>query len=198
MRLRVPPALVLFLLSPVIGELLSGSSPPAEFFSIFSFLMVIPLYAVQPGPLGIDKVVFGSFMAVSYILTSSTQFIGGSMADKYGRRKLASLFRLISAPFIMAQPVFPYFAYFGSMYILEGVGEGLAGPCNSAMIACSVRTEHRGFDYSLVNLSGNVGSTIGFLVLGSTLDTIGFAYPFFVRALAYVFLAILIYLKLKD
>jgi len=185
---RLSPSLKIWLIITFFSSLVIG---PVE-------VMVIPLYAVQPGPLGIDKMVFGSFMSISYILTSSTQFIGGSMADRYGRRKLASLFRLLSAPFIMVQPLFPYFAYFASMYILEGIGEGLAQPCNSAMIASSVRTEHRGFEYSIVNMSGNVGSTIGFLILGSTLDTIGFTFSFVTRALVYIFLAMLIYLKLKD
>jgi hypothetical protein len=39
-----PPALALFLLAPVIGELLSGSAPPAEFFTPFGFLMIVCLY----------------------------------------------------------------------------------------------------------------------------------------------------------
>ncbi len=185
---RLSPNLRIWLIISFFTSLVIG---PVE-------VMVIPLYAVTPGPLGIDKILFGSFMSVSYILTSSTQFIGGSMADKYGRRKLASLLRLASAPFIMAQPLFPYFAYFASMYVLEGIGEGLGQPCNNAMMASSVRAEHRGFDFSVINLSGNVGSTIGFLFIGFTLDTTGFAYPFFIRALAYIFVAILIYLKLKD
>lgn len=43
-RLRFLPALVLFLLSPAIGELLSGSAPPSEFFSPFGFLMIVCLY----------------------------------------------------------------------------------------------------------------------------------------------------------
>jgi MFS family permease len=161
-------------------------------------VMVIPLYSVQPGPLGIDKILFGSFMSLSYILTSSTQFIGGNLADKYNRRKLASLFRLLSAPFILVQPLFPYFAYFVSMYILEGIGEGLSSPCNNAMIASSVRSEHRGFDYSIMNLFGNLGGTVGFLIIGSTLETLGFTLPFVIRALGYVLVAIIIYLKLKD
>jgi hypothetical protein len=38
------PWLVLFFLSPVIGELLSGSSPPAEFFQPFSLLILSALY----------------------------------------------------------------------------------------------------------------------------------------------------------
>jgi len=43
-RSRFPPALALFLLSPVIGELLSGSSPPAEFFSPFGLTVLLALY----------------------------------------------------------------------------------------------------------------------------------------------------------
>lgn len=43
-KLKVPPALTLFLLSPVIGELLSGSSPPLEFFNPIAFLFMASLY----------------------------------------------------------------------------------------------------------------------------------------------------------
>jgi hypothetical protein len=38
------PSLALFLLSPAIGELLSGSAPPAEFFSPFGLTMLVALY----------------------------------------------------------------------------------------------------------------------------------------------------------
>ena len=40
----IPPALVLFFLSPMTAELLSGSSPPAEFFRPFSLLLLGLLY----------------------------------------------------------------------------------------------------------------------------------------------------------
>ncbi len=40
----IPPALALFLLSPMIGELLSGSAPPAEFFTPFGFTVMTLLY----------------------------------------------------------------------------------------------------------------------------------------------------------
>ncbi|HEY70356.1 MAG TPA: hypothetical protein G4O08_07225 [Anaerolineae bacterium] len=38
------PAWILLLLSPAIGELLSGSAPPLEFFQPFSFLILVALY----------------------------------------------------------------------------------------------------------------------------------------------------------
>lgn len=160
--------------------------------------MVIPLYVVEPGPLGMDKMFFGTFMSISYILSSSTQFIGGSLADRYSKRKLASLSRLLSFPFILVQPFFPSFMFFAAMYVFEGIGEGLGGPCNNAIVASSARPKHRGFDFSIVNLLGNIGGTIGFVGIGFFLDSTGFVLPFVVRAIVYVIVATLIYLKLKD
>lgn len=43
-RPRIPPALVLFFLAPAIGELLSGSAPPVEFFNPFSLFVLSALY----------------------------------------------------------------------------------------------------------------------------------------------------------
>ncbi|MEW6568317.1 MAG: hypothetical protein AB1449_09170 [Chloroflexota bacterium] len=43
-RRGLSPALVLFLLSPAIGELLSGSSPPAEFSNPFGLMLLASLY----------------------------------------------------------------------------------------------------------------------------------------------------------
>lgn len=38
------PVVVLFLLAPVLGELLSSSAPPAEFFNPFGFIILVILY----------------------------------------------------------------------------------------------------------------------------------------------------------
>ena len=41
---KIPPALVLFLLSPAVAELLSGSAPPLEFFNPLGFVILASLY----------------------------------------------------------------------------------------------------------------------------------------------------------
>ena len=41
---RQSPAVLLFFLAPVLGELLSGSAPPAEFFNPFGFVILTILY----------------------------------------------------------------------------------------------------------------------------------------------------------
>lgn len=43
-RPKIPPALILFLLSPAIAELLSGSAPPVEFFNPLGFAILASLY----------------------------------------------------------------------------------------------------------------------------------------------------------
>lgn len=43
-RPKLSPPLVLFILAPAIGELLSGSSPPLEFFNPIVFLLLASLY----------------------------------------------------------------------------------------------------------------------------------------------------------
>lgn len=44
MKRLLTPSMVLFLLSPAVGELLSSSSPPAEFFQPLAFLLMASLY----------------------------------------------------------------------------------------------------------------------------------------------------------
>jgi hypothetical protein len=44
MKRKIPPALVLYFLSPAIGELLSGSAPPVEFFNPFGLIILPALY----------------------------------------------------------------------------------------------------------------------------------------------------------
>jgi hypothetical protein len=41
---ELPPAIALFFLAPVVGELLSGSAPPSEFFTPFGFTVMTLLY----------------------------------------------------------------------------------------------------------------------------------------------------------
>ncbi len=38
------PAIKLFFLAPVMGELLSGTAPPVEFFNPFGFMLLTSLY----------------------------------------------------------------------------------------------------------------------------------------------------------
>jgi hypothetical protein len=56
LRDRLTPALALFFLAPAIGELLSGSSPPLEFFNPFSLFLLCLMYG--GGALVVREAVF--------------------------------------------------------------------------------------------------------------------------------------------
>jgi len=158
-------------------------------------VIVIPVYIVEF--LGVDRAVFGVFMASSYMALSLTQFLGGNMADKHDRGLIFSVSQVASAFFIALQPMFPFFPCFATLYFLEGLAEGLSMPSRNALSASSVRPEHRGLDFSLLNLAGNVGSVVGSLGIGMLLETVSFDYSFYIRALTYLVVALLVYLGLK-
>lgn len=186
-------------------SLLKGLTPQAKTWLIASFVgslsvgpieaMVIPIYLV--GSLGVDAAIFGTFMAAGYAVLSLTQFLGGGMADRYERKTIFTVSHIFSAIFIALQPSIQSFSYFAVLYILEGFGEGLSAPSNNALRASSVRPEHRGLDFSLLSLAGNIGHFIGSIGIGLLLDIAGFAYPFYIRALTYVSIAAFVYLRLK-
>jgi len=156
-------------------------------------VIVIPVYLVEF--LGVDRAVFGAFMASSYLALSLTQFLGGNMADKYDRGLIFSVSQVASAFFIALQPMFPFFPCFATLYFLEGLGEGLSMPSRNALSASSVRPEHRGLDFSLLNLAGNVGSVVGSLGIGILLETVSFDYSFYIRALTYLVVALLVHIQ---
>jgi len=156
-------------------------------------VIVIPVYLVEF--LGVDRAVFGVFMASGYLALSLTQFLGGNMADKYDRGLIFSVSQVASAFFIVLQPMFPFFPCFAILYFLEGLGEGLSMPSRNALSASSVRPEHRGLDFSLLNLAGNVGSVVGSLGIGILLETVGFDYSFYIRALTYLVVAFLVHIQ---
>jgi len=184
---------------------LKGVTPHIKTWIIVSFLsalptgpveiIVIPVYLVEY--LGVDRAIFGVFMAASYIVLSFTQFFGGSMADKHDRRLIFSVSHAVSAFFILLQPIFPFFHYFATLYLLEGLGEGFGMPSRNALTASSVRSEHRGLDFSLLNLAGNIGGVVGFLGIGMLIEIVSFNYAFYFRALTYLTISSLVYLKLK-
>lgn len=53
---RISPAWLLILLAPAVGELLSGSSPPVEYFQPLSFILLTSLYG--SGALLVREIVF--------------------------------------------------------------------------------------------------------------------------------------------
>jgi MFS family permease len=124
-------------------------------------------YVIQ---LGGTPTIIGVIMAVSLVCLASVQFLGGYLADKYGRRWLISTLTFgigLSFIFFAAAPSQPLtfmgITIKGWHFILLGAAIQnlclLYQPALFAMIADSVPPEKRGMGFSLVNLIMSVSTT---------------------------------------
>jgi MFS family permease len=126
-------------------------------------------YVIQ---LGGSATILGLIMLVSLLCLASVQFIGGFLADKYGRRWLVSTLTFgVALSFIFfavapSQPlIFLGITIYGWHFILIGAAIQnlclLYQPALNAMMMDSVPREKRGMGFSILNLIMSVSTTPG-------------------------------------
>ncbi len=152
------------------------------------------------GQLGGSATILGMIMFVSMISLASVQFLGGYLADKYGRRVLVSTLTFgvaFSYIFFAAAPSWHY--------IMLGAAVQniclLYQPALFALMSDSVPPEKRGMGFSILNLIMSVSTTPGPLVALMLVATYG---PNWGMRIAYTIVMILyisaaiVRLKLKE
>ena len=152
------------------------------------------------GQLGGSATILGMIMFVSMISLASVQFLGGYLADKYGRRVLVSTLTFgvaFSYIFFAAAPSWHY--------IMLGAAVQniclLYQPALFALMSDSVPPEKRGMGFSILNLIMSVSTTPGPLVALMLVATYG---PNWGMRIAYMIVMILyvsaaiVRLKLKE
>lgn len=116
--------------------------------------------------------ILGIIMFVSMLALASFQFLGGFLADKYGRRMLVSTLTFgvaLSFIFYAAAPTWHF--------ILIGAAVQnmclLYQPALNAMMADSMPPEKRGMRFSILNLIMIVSTTPGPIVALALVATFG-------------------------
>ncbi len=122
--------------------------------------------------LGGSATILGIIMFVSMLALASVQFLGGFLADKYGRRMLVSTLTFgvaLSFIFYAAAPTW-HFILIGAA--VQNVCL-LYQPALNAMMADSVPPEKRGMGFSILNLIMSVSTTPGPVVALALVATFG-------------------------
>jgi len=154
-------------------------------------------YVIQ---LGGNATILGIIMLVSLLALASVQFLGGYLADKYGRRWLVS-----SLTFGVALSFIFYMVAPSWEFILIGAAIQnlclLYQPALNAMMADSVPPEKRGMGFSILNLIMSVSTTPGpaiALFLVATYGSIMGMRIAYAIVVTFYFVAAIVRLKLKE
>lgn len=141
-----------------------------------------PDYVVNQ--LGGSATILGIIMFASMLALASVQFLGGYLADKYGRRALVSTLTFgvaLSFVFFAVAPSQPLtllgFAIKGWHFVLLGaIIQNLCllyQPALNAMMADSLPPEKRGMGFSILNLIMSVSTTPGPIIALTLVGTYG-------------------------
>ncbi|MGZ4112833.1 MAG: MDR family MFS transporter [Tumebacillaceae bacterium] len=139
------------------------------FLLMLGSYMVVPFLAVYlTHRTGASPAVIGMVIASNPIGSVIGTMLGGSFADRYGRKKIMMIGLFSTAVIVSLYPLADSVIAFAGLVLLQGVCSRLATPAANAMLAESIPAEHRPRIYALERVAFNTGGALG-PVIGSVL-----------------------------
>jgi len=127
--------------------------------------------------------VFAVFVSISSVAMIVSNFIGGFLSDKIGRKKVIALGSAILAPSLFAYSIVPNVLWMSAVIFLQAFSTSLFQPAFQALVADSSKVSSRGKAFGNYNLFW-IGSTVPApLVGGFIVDAVGLRFPFILGAL---------------
>jgi len=156
-----------------------------------------PDYVIQ---LGGSATILGIIMLVSLLALASVQFLGGYLADKYGRRWLVSSLTFGVALSFIFYAIAPSWEFILIGAVIQNLCL-LYQPALNALMADSLPPEKRGMGFSLLNLIMSVSTTPGPVVALFLVTAYGSIMGMRIAYVIVIFLylaAAIVRLKLKE
>jgi len=141
--------------------------------SSISVNLVTPIWIFYVSSLGASIVELGYISGIPSAVTAFVNILGGSLSDKYGRRKL----NVIGTLFGVFPPLLYIFAKNWVELIpwvmLSGLATGLSLPVRWSIVADSSTDRKRAMTFGWMNIAFLLGSTFAPFVGGFTADALG-------------------------
>ncbi|WP_254842725.1 MFS transporter [Bacillus sp. MRMR6] len=137
-------------------------------------LMVTPMLPIMLKiDAGLTLVQIGAILAGMSISFQFGSIVGGTLADRTGRRFIIGLGALITAGGLIGFGVFNHFYLLVVTAIITGIGNGLYAPSTKAAIAALASMGNRTTAFSMRGIAANIGTAsagliVFFLITGSS------------------------------
>ena len=118
------------------------------------------------GRLGMSQSAAGNFMFIISIIYIPGNYIGGKIADKFGRKKLMVIAQLISAALYIPCGFAVFSKYVPLLILVSVFFDGITDPARTAMMTDLTTPENRRTAFSLTYLGHNLGFAVGSLIAG--------------------------------
>jgi len=149
------------------------------------------------GKLGLSQGETGTFLMLVSLAYIPSNYIGGKIADRFGRKKLMVISQIISG--LLYIPCgFPGIGRAVRWFILASVVfDGLTDPARTAMMTDLTTPENRRPAFSLAYLGHNLGFAIGMIIAGFLFEH-ATSWMFWGNAIAILLAVTLVMLKVPE
>jgi len=161
-------------------------------FMVFPFIALYMAYHTHASP-----AVIGLAVGMGALTATLFGFVGGSLADKFGRKSMMAMSMVLSAG-VMAS--FPSIHSVWAFFVLSGVN-GLVRimfqPASQAMLSDLTEPEGRGRVFAMNYWAINVGASIG-PIIGGYFGTVATGWTFYITAVVDLLYAIIIMIVFPE
>jgi len=138
------------------------------FFSLFTWLFLLPIYLKSLGAEDVQIGISYSLFGLGYTLT---QFFGGYLSDRFGRKYLIVIPTWLFPVLYILMALSNSWIYVAAFYLLVSIGSAFQSPSFTSIIAESVEERKVGMGFAAFEFSIMLGIALGPLI-GSLLVNI--------------------------
>lgn len=170
----------------------------ASFIDRLGGAVLFPFFALYVSArFEVGMTVVGGLFAIFAIASQVGGFIGGALADRFGRKSLVIFGLVVSALSSVAMGYVDDLAVFYIVAGLVGVLADMAGPAQQAMVADLLPEEQRAEGYGIWRVVANLAVMIGPLI-GGFMATRSYLYLFWGDAITSIITAVIIFFALAE
>jgi len=149
----------------------------------------VPLLPAYTHRFGLSGLETGMLLAATALSTMAVSLPAGALADRLGARRLTVAAGSLMAVAMLAEAVAPSFSFLLLSRLVFGVGYGIIWTAGLTWLA-SVSPEGSGLGATVA--SSGIGGIVGPVLAGSLAGLVGLAIPFYMAALVFVALTVLL------